>query len=85
MNKVQSIENELEALRRQLHDKEGEASDLRQRVRDLGDVVPVSVKPASKAAAWRVWVGQGSMLVPVLENLDGDSVINRICLMIGDR
>ena len=85
INKVQSFERDIEALRQQLRNKEVEASDLRQRVKDLGDIVPISIKPSSKAAAWRVWIEQGSMFIPVLENLDGKGVLDRICLLIGAR
>ena len=75
----------MESLRQNLREKEMENSDLQQRVEDLGDIVPLSITPASMAATWRIWVERGSMLVPVLENLDGGNALDRICLLVGER
>ena len=85
MNKVQSYEAEVDKLRRQLHDKGNEVSDLQQRISDLGDVVPININPASTAAAWRTWILQGSMFLPVLENLNGNNALDRVCLLMGKR
>ena len=63
---------------------ESEANDLKQRVADLGDIVPITVQPSSKAAAWRAWITQGSLFIPVLGALDVNSDIDVICLLVGE-
>ena len=84
MNKVQNYENELQKLRKRLHEMEMDEQDLKRRVADLGDIVPITVQPSSKAAAWRTWIAEGSMFVPVLGSFDVDKDVDIICLLVGD-
>lgn len=84
MNKVQNYENELQKLRKHLHKREMDVQDLEQRVADLGDVVPITVQPSSKAAAWRTWIAEGSLFVPVVGSFDSNKDIDVVCLLLGE-
>ena len=67
----------------QLDEARRKAQDLRERLRYLGDDVPLSVRPGWMAAVWSDWVAAKSMFVPALNNQDGvDGVSNKVCAVL---
>ncbi len=87
MQQVQATEAQARGLQQQLDEARRKAQDLRERLRYLGDDIPLSVRPGWMAAVWSDWVTAKSMFVPALNNQDGvDGVSRKICaVMLGLR
>jgi prolyl 4-hydroxylase len=79
LNRVSSYENELNQLKNKLNTLELNELDLNQRISDLGDVIPISIKPSNIASLWRTWYKSKILFLPILNNVN-NNIAQTICL-----
>ena len=90
LNKKNNLEAKFIELQQQFDASIASTNDLKQRVKDLGDAIPLHITPSSKASLWRAWMQSEILFLPVLNNIQNENEkkekenekrMNNICLL----